>query len=57
MEDVSEAAELSRAGWSLARISQKFGTTDMTVRARLLEMSIAKLATQIGVFSTRQSHK
>jgi hypothetical protein len=37
-DDVPAAAELYRSGWLLARIAEKFGTTDDTVRARLLEV-------------------
>jgi hypothetical protein len=39
-EDVSMAAELYQAGWSLARLSKKFGTSNMPVRARLLEVGV-----------------
>jgi hypothetical protein len=39
-DDVPAAADLYRAGWSLARISKKFGTTDNTVRAKLLEVGV-----------------
>jgi hypothetical protein len=31
---------LYRAGWSLQRIAERFDTTDMTVRARLLEVGV-----------------
>jgi hypothetical protein len=40
-DDVPAAATLYQAGWSLARIGEKFGITDDTVRARLLEVGIA----------------
>ncbi len=39
-DDVPAAADLYRSGWSLARIAKKFGTTDDTVRARLLEVGV-----------------
>jgi hypothetical protein len=39
-DDIPRAAELYRAGWSLARISREFDTTHMTVRARLLEAGV-----------------
>jgi lambda repressor-like predicted transcriptional regulator len=38
--DVPEAAQLYRTGWSLARLSAKYGCTDNTVRARLLEVGV-----------------
>jgi hypothetical protein len=34
-EYLDQAAALYRAGWSLARIGDKYGTTDMTVRRAL----------------------
>jgi DNA-binding transcriptional ArsR family regulator len=39
-EDIPVTAELYRAGWSLQRIAERFDTTDMTVRARLLEVGV-----------------
>lgn len=39
-DDVPTAIRLYQDGWSLARLSNKFGTTDMTVRARLLEAGV-----------------
>jgi hypothetical protein len=39
-DDIPVAAELYREGWSLQRIAERFGTTDMTVRARLLEVGV-----------------
>jgi lambda repressor-like predicted transcriptional regulator len=39
-DDVPEAAKLYRAGWSLAKLSAKYGCTDNTVRARLLEFGV-----------------
>lgn len=39
-DDIPAAVQLYRTGWSLARIADKFGTTDMTVRARLLEVGV-----------------
>ncbi|MDQ2846110.1 MAG: hypothetical protein M3Y77_07125 [Actinomycetota bacterium] len=36
LEHIIPAAALYRAGWSLARIGDKYGTTDMTVRRVLL---------------------
>jgi hypothetical protein len=39
-DDVPAAATLYRAGWSLARIGEKFGTTDDTVRAYLLKVGV-----------------
>jgi hypothetical protein len=39
-EALVEAAELYRAGWSLARIAEKFNISDKTVRARLLEVGV-----------------
>lgn len=35
VEHLDQAAALYRAGWSLARIGEKYGTTDMTVRRAL----------------------
>lgn len=34
-EHLEQAAALYRAGWSLARIGDKYGTTDMTARRAL----------------------
>jgi lambda repressor-like predicted transcriptional regulator len=34
-EHLEQAAALYRAGWSLARVGDKYGTTDMTVRRAL----------------------
>lgn len=39
-DDILAAADLYRAGWSLARIAEKLDTTDDTVRARLLEVGV-----------------
>jgi hypothetical protein len=39
-DDVPAAADLYRAGWSLARIAEKFRTAGNTVRARLLEVGV-----------------
>jgi lambda repressor-like predicted transcriptional regulator len=39
-DDVPEAATLYRTGWSLAKLSAKYGCTDNTVRARLLEFGV-----------------
>ncbi|MFB9728697.1 helix-turn-helix domain containing protein [Haloechinothrix salitolerans] len=39
-DDVPTTVELYQAGWSLARIATKFHTSDMTVRARLLEAGV-----------------
>jgi len=38
--DVPVAADLYRAGWSLVRIAEKFGTSGTTMRARLLEVGV-----------------
>jgi lambda repressor-like predicted transcriptional regulator len=35
-DDIAEACDLYRDGWSLARLGQRFGTTANTVRKRLL---------------------
>lgn len=39
-EDVPQAAELYRTGWSLAKLGEKFGTAANTVRTRLLEVGV-----------------
>jgi hypothetical protein len=39
-DDIPAAADLYRAGWSLARIAEKFDTTDDSVRRRLLEVGV-----------------
>jgi lambda repressor-like predicted transcriptional regulator len=39
-DDLPEAARLYQEGWPLARLSEKFGSTDNTVRARLLEAGV-----------------
>ena len=39
-EDIAAAAQLYRAGRSLARVAEKFDTTPNTVRARLLEVDV-----------------
>lgn len=44
--DVPAAAELYLAGWPLARVATKFGTTANTVRARLVEVDVAIRDTQ-----------
>ncbi len=39
-EHIVPAAALYRAGWSLARIGDKYGTTDMTVRRALAKHGV-----------------
>ncbi len=53
-EKVQEAAELYREGWSLARLEEKYGVDDMTVRARLLEIGVVMRARRGGRRSVRQ---
>jgi hypothetical protein len=38
--DIPKAAQLYREGWSLARIAERYGTTDKTVWARLREVGV-----------------
>jgi hypothetical protein len=40
-EHLDQAAAHYRAGWSLARIGDKYGTTDMTVRRALAKHGVA----------------
>jgi DNA-directed RNA polymerase specialized sigma24 family protein len=53
LNDVPAAADLYRAGWSLARIAKKFGTTDNTVRARLLDARVRMRPQQGGRVSAK----
>jgi DNA-directed RNA polymerase specialized sigma24 family protein len=39
-EQIDEAVRLYEAGWSLARIGDRMGVNDMTVRQRLLERGV-----------------
>ncbi|MFL6116195.1 MAG: terminase gpP N-terminus-related DNA-binding protein [Catenulispora sp.] len=52
-EQIKDAAELYRQGWSLAQLSEKFGINDGTVRARLLEVGVAMRPRKGGRRSTR----
>ena len=40
-EELAEATELYREGWSLARLAKRYGISDGTVRTRLLEVGVA----------------
>ncbi|HEV2886241.1 MAG TPA: hypothetical protein VGX49_04960 [Jatrophihabitans sp.] len=40
MSTSTQAAALYRAGWSLARIGDKYGTTDMTIRRALAKHGV-----------------
>ena len=39
-EQITEAMELYGEGWSLAKLGKHYGVTDMTVRARLIEVGV-----------------
>lgn len=39
-EELAEAARLYREGWSLARLAERYGISDCTVRTRLIEVDV-----------------
>lgn len=39
-EQIAEAVELYGEGWSTAELGKRYGVTDMTVRARLIEAGV-----------------
>jgi len=56
-DDVPTAADLYvSAGWSLARIAEKFRTTANTVRVRLLEVGVAMRDQHGGRLNRHQTH-
>lgn len=48
LEQIQEAARLYGEGWSLARLGERFGVNDGTVRARLLEVGVVMRARRGG---------
>jgi len=46
--DIRRAADLYREGWSLARLGERFGIDDGTMRSRLLEVGVVMRARRGG---------